>query len=157
LKKAALVLIVSVLMFGFAAGNAFAESELDKTVDELIGVKYKYGGTTAKGFDCSGFTMYVFNAFGIELPHQSKAQAKLGSAVDKKELRAGDLVFFNTDGKGISHVGIYLGGGEFVHSASDKGVVKNKLSETYYMKTYVTARRVLDEDTYARLTSELGQ
>ena len=157
MKKAAFVLLVSVLMFFCFAGSAFAETALDKSVNDLLGVKYKYGGTTDKGFDCSGFTMYVYQSFGIELPHQSKAQAEKGSFVDKNELRKGDLVFFNTDGKGISHVGIYLGDGEFVHSASNKGVVKNKLSESYYEKRYVTARRILDDETFAKLAEEISQ
>jgi hypothetical protein len=155
LKKAVVVLVVSVLLFGFAAGNAMAESVLNSTVNELLGAKYKYGGTTPDGFDCSGFTQYVFKAFGIDLPHQSKAQAKEGTYVEKKDLRPGDLVFFNTNGKDISHVGIYLGDGVFVHSASNKGVVKSKLSESYYAQRYVTARRILDDEAYAKLTAEL--
>lgn len=143
-----------VALFCFNASAAFAETVLDKTVNELIGTKYKYAGTTPSGFDCSGFTMYVFNEFGIELDHQSKAQAQEGYWIDKSDLRPGDLVFFNTDGKGISHVGIYLGNDEFVHSATDDGVVKNKLSESYYKKRYVTARRVIWDDLYNQLMAE---
>ncbi|MEF3303260.1 C40 family peptidase [Paenibacillus sp. GYB003] len=154
MKKAAIILTTMVALFCVQIGTAFAETVLDKTVNEQIGVKYKSAGATPSGFDCSGFTMYIFNKIGIELPHQSKSQATKGSWVDKKDLRPGDLVFFNTDGKGISHVGIYLGDDEFIHSATDDGVVKNKLSEKYYKNRYVTARRVIEDDLFNQLTAE---
>jgi cell wall-associated NlpC family hydrolase len=137
-----------------AVGSAFAQSELNKAVDDLIGVPYKYAGTTESGFDCSGFTAYLFAKFNLELPHSSKAQNQEGYWIEKSDLRPGDLVFFNTDGKGVSHVGIYLGDDEFVHSASNKGVVKNKLSENYYKTRYVSARRILWDDIYNQLTAE---
>lgn len=127
---------------------------MDNAVEDLVGTPYKWAGTTTKGFDCSGFTSYLFDEFGIDLPHSSKSQNSEGYWVDKKDLRKGDLVFFNTDGSGISHVGMYLGDGEFVHSATNQGVVKNKLSESYYAKRYVSARRVLWDDIYNQLTAE---
>ena len=96
-----------------------------------------------KGFDCSGFTQYVFKSFGIHLSHSSKSQAVEGTAVKKNELRKGDLVFFKTDGKGISHVGIFLGDGKFAHSSSKHGVIIDDISEAYYVKRYVTAARIL--------------
>ena len=80
---------------------------------------------------------------------------KKATGLTKSDLRKGDLVFFDTSGgKGISHVGIYLGDGEFIHSASNEGIVKNKLSESYYAKRYVSARRVLWDDIYNQLTAE---
>ncbi|PYI52671.1 C40 family peptidase [Paenibacillus flagellatus] len=154
MKKAAVVLVSLFALFFVQVGSAFAETVLEKTIDPLLGTKYRSAGTTTDGFDCSGFTMYVFNEIGIELDHQSKAQAKEGYWIDKADLRPGDLVFFNTDGKGISHVGIYLGNDEFVHSASNEGVVKNKLSEKYYKTRYVTARRVIWDDLYNQLMAE---
>jgi len=154
LKKAAIALTTLVVLLCAQIGTAFADTVLDKTVNELIGTKYKTAGATTSGFDCSGFTMYVFNEIGIELPHQSKSQAQKGNSVDKSDLRPGDLIFFNTDGKGISHVGIYLGNDEFIHSASDDGVVKNKLSEKYYKARYVSARRVIWDDLYDQLMQE---
>jgi len=154
LKKVVALVFSLVLFLSIGAGSVFAaESKLDETVDGLIGTPYKFAGTTTNGFDCSGFTSYVFEQFGIDLPHSSKSQDQEGYWVDKSDLRKGDLVFFNTDGKGISHVGIYLGDGEFIHSATNHGVVKNKLSESYYAKRYVSARRVLWDDIYNQLTA----
>lgn len=150
LKKAVVFGMGLVLSLSIMVGSASAETSLESKVDDLMGVAYKYAGTTTKGFDCSGFTRYVFGDFEIDLAHSSKTQATAGSWVDKDNLRAGDLVFFNTDGVGISHVGIYLGDGEFAHSASNKGVTTNRLSDSYYSKRYVTARRVLSDEQYSQ-------
>ncbi|SDO00069.1 NlpC/P60 family protein [Paenibacillus sp. yr247] len=155
MKKVVTLVFSLVLFLSISVGSVFAAgSEMDNAVDGLIGTPYKWAGTTTKGFDCSGFTAYLFNQFGIDLPHSSKSQNQEGYWIDKKDLRKGDLVFFNTDGSGVSHVGMYLGDGEFVHSATSQGVVKNKLSESYYAKRYVSARRVLWDDIYNQLTAE---
>lgn len=154
MKKAASFLCGIGLFFCVQIGSAFADSALNSTVEELKGSPYKWSGTTEEGFDCSGFTMYVFAKFGIDLPHSSSAQAKHGVEVSKDNLRPGDLVFFNTNGKSISHVGIYLGDGQFIHSATDEGVVVNRLSESYYSQRYVTARRILSEDQYAKIVEQ---
>ena len=156
MKKAVIAsLIVLVIMFS-QIGSAFAETPFNKVVNDLKGISYAYGGTTEKGFDCSGFTMYVFAQFGVDLPHQSKAQAQRGIKVAKDDLRTGDLVFFNTGGDGISHVGIYLGNGQFIHSASKnkKGVTVSSLNDSYYDDRYVTARRIFSDETFKLLTTD---
>lgn len=133
-------------------GSVFAgQTPLNESVSEVIGTPYKWGGTTEKGFDCSGFIIYIFDQFKVKLPRTSSTQAKTGTEVSKDELREGDLVFFNTSGNGISHAGIYMGDGKFAHSSSSKGVVVSKLSDSYYKDRYVTARRVISSETYSSI------
>ncbi len=106
-----------------------------------LGVPYKWGGASpSTGFDCSGFTMYVFAQIGVSLPHYAAAQYGLGQAVTKSELQAGDLVFF----RGLGHMGMYIGGGNFIHSPRTGDVVKiSSLSDPYRVANWVGARRVL--------------
>lgn len=119
-------------------------SRIITTAKKYIGVPYKWGGTTPKGFDCSGFVQYVFNAHGIEVPRTSSSQYyELTRKVSKSNLQPGDLVFFNTSGKGVSHVGIYIGNGQFIHSGTTKGVVIADLFGAYWSQLYLGARRVL--------------
>ncbi|WP_339312208.1 C40 family peptidase [Paenibacillus sp. FSL M7-0896] len=152
-KLAAAVLSLSII-FTIGAGSAFADSKMDKVIDKAIGTKYVSGGTSTNGFDCSGFTMYVFDKIGINLPHQSGSQYQMGSAVSRDEMRPGDLVFFNTSGKGISHVGIYVGDGEFAHASSSRGVTISSLSDSYYVSRYVGAKRIMSTDAYKTVASD---
>ncbi|XEC94886.1 C40 family peptidase [Paenibacillus tarimensis] len=154
MKKTTSVLLTFVLVMAFSASTVFADSKMDEVINELIGTPYKSAGSTPKGFDCSGFTTYVFNQFKIDLPRTSATQATTGKKVAKDDLRPGDLVFFNTNGKGVSHVGIYLGEGKFAHSSSSKGVTISGLSDSYYVNRYVTARRVMDEQTFEKIADE---
>lgn len=113
---------------------------------KFLGTKYKWGGVTTKGFDCSGYVKYVFKKYSISLSRTSRSQAKNGTYVKKANLKPGDLVFFDTNGgkNGINHVGIYTGSGKFIHSSSSHhGVVISSLSSGFYSKSYMTARRVL--------------
>jgi cell wall-associated NlpC family hydrolase len=122
-----------------------AESIIDYA-KRFKGVKYVWGGTTAKGFDCSGFVKYVYNKFDVSLSRTSAAQAKNGTYIKKADLLPGDLVFFDTNGgkNRINHVGIYIGGGKMIHSSSlHKGVVISTINSGFYAKCYMTARRVL--------------
>ncbi len=108
-----------------------------------LGSRYSYGGSGARGFDCSGFTSYIYRQHGIYLPHNSAAQYRVGKPVSRSELRPGDLVFFRTRGRRISHVGIYMGSGKFVHASSARGRVRiDTLNSGYYHQRYVGARRV---------------
>jgi cell wall-associated NlpC family hydrolase len=110
---------------------------------KFLGGKYVWGGTNPyTGVDCSGLTQYVLKQQGINIPRVSQDQYKAGTAVAKNNLQPGDLVFFITDGKTVSHVGIYEGNGNFVHAASTKrGIVRNNLGDSYYAQHYVGARR----------------
>ncbi|GFN34041.1 C40 family peptidase [Paenibacillus xylaniclasticus] len=152
--KISAILAGLALVLAFQAGSAFADSKLNEIVDSVYGTPYRAAGTTTKGFDCSGFTMYVFKQFGIDLPHSSSAQSKLGKKVAKDDLREGDLVFFNTSGKGVSHVGIYVGDGKFAHSSSSKGITISKLSDSYYSKRYLSARRIMSTASYEKYADD---
>jgi cell wall-associated NlpC family hydrolase len=108
-----------------------------------LGTRYRYGASSARGFDCSGFTSYIYRQHGISLPHNSAAQYRVGKPVSRSELRPGDLVFFRTRGNRISHVGIYIGNGKFVHASSARGRVRvDTLTSGYYHQRYVGARRI---------------
>lgn len=117
--------------------------EIIDYAEQFMGVKYVFGGSSPSGFDCSGFTMYVFKKFGISLPHSARSQAQLGSAVSKNELMPGDLVFFETYQSGISHVGIYIGGGNFIEASSSRGIAITSLSSSYYKNRYLGATRII--------------
>jgi cell wall-associated NlpC family hydrolase len=153
LKKVILAILGAAVIFTTAAPSTFAsEARLESEVNQVVGTPYLYGGTTVSGFDCSGFILYLLKKFNVDdLPRTSQSQAKKGTPVSKENLRSGDLVFFNTFGKGISHAGIYLGDNQFAHSSSSKGVRVSKLSESYYKDRYVTARRVVDEKNYLEM------
>ena len=124
-------------------------SDIASKAHEFLGTRYVYGGASPSGFDCSGFTMYIFSLFGYSLPHSATSQWKnSGTYVDRSDLQAGDLVLFcdpsRSNGKACSHVGIYIGNNEFIHaSSSSTGYVKvSSLGETYYNNYYVGAKRV---------------
>lgn len=129
-----------------------ASTPLNSTIHNLLGIKYRAGGASKSGFDCSGFTSFVYAQFKIQLPHQSISQSHMGVTVLKKNLRPGDLVFFNTNGRNISHVGIYTGQGKFAH-ASNRGIVVESMNSAYYSKRFVTARRIMNDQKYFKIAS----
>ena len=124
-------------------GTGTTAQKIIATAKKYIGVPYIWGGTTPNGFDCSGYVQYVFKAHGISLPRTSKQQYAVGSSVSKANLKQGDLVFFNTSGSGVSHLGIYIGNNQFIHSSTSKGVVITSLTNSYWSARYIGARRVL--------------
>jgi cell wall-associated NlpC family hydrolase len=123
------------------AADASRGAQVVSIAMRYLGVPYKWGGASpSTGFDCSGFTMYVFAQIGVSLPHYAAAQYALGRDVPKSDLQPGDLVFF----RGLGHMGMYIGGGNFIHSPRTGDVVKiSSLSEPYRVANWVGARRVL--------------
>jgi cell wall-associated NlpC family hydrolase len=132
------------------AGNGKSKvgNDLISYAKQFIGIRYKWGGITPKGFDCSGYTSYVMKHFGVKIPRTSKEQSKSGTAIAKSDLRTGDLVFFgrSASNRTVSHVGIYISDGNFIHSSSGgggKGVTISNLNRGSYAARYVGARRYM--------------
>ncbi|HEY6830146.1 MAG TPA: C40 family peptidase, partial [Gemmatimonadaceae bacterium] len=125
-----------------------AASRVLRTANDYVGVPYVWGGNTPKGFDCSGFTKYVFAKYGVTLPRTSREQVRAGSGVaaDFRALRPGDLMLFAEPGGAISHVAIYVGNGRIIHaSSSNGGVGYTDLNSggDWFVAYFVAARRVL--------------
>lgn len=122
-----------------------SDPKLSKVLDsarDLVGTPYRFGGTTPKGFDCSGFVRYNARQAGAELPRTAREQYSATKAVDKEELRPGDLVFFNTRGRGVGHVGIYVGDNKFIHAPNKrKDVEVTSMNDKYYKQRYVRGGR----------------
>lgn len=120
-------------------------SSIINTAYSKMGKPYVWGAEGPNSFDCSGFTSYAFRSgAGISLPRTSISQAGVGVSVSKGQLQPGDLVFFDSDRDGdISHVGIYVGGGQFIHASSSKGVTVSSLNSAFYSSVYKGAKRVL--------------
>jgi cell wall-associated NlpC family hydrolase len=115
---------------------------VSSTALALRGAPYQNGGTTPSGFDCSGFVQYVYARHGLAMPRETREQFRVGRKVSRQRLEPGDLVFFTTVAPGASHVGISLGGEDFVHAPSERGVVRvERLSSSYWNRRYVGARR----------------
>ncbi len=119
-------------------------SRLEKEARTWIGTKYKYGGETKRGTDCSGMVMSVFRDVAkIKLPRSSAEQQKFCKPVKKDNIAPGDLVFFSSSKKGrVTHVGLYIGNGDFIHASSSKGVMISNLSQDYYVRHFHSAGRV---------------
>ncbi|NIO43175.1 MAG: hypothetical protein GTO41_25290 [Burkholderiales bacterium] len=110
---------------------------------DMVGQPYRYGGNTPRGFDCSGLVHYSYARVGVDVPRTTRAQLSAGIPVTARSLREGDLVFFNQEGKKFSHVGIYIGGGRFVHApSSGKRVRVDRLDKRYWRQHFAAARRI---------------
>lgn len=116
---------------------------ISTTALSLRGAPYRNGGTDPNGFDCSGFVQYVYGQHGVRMPRDVRQQYGLGNDIDPRQLEPGDLVFFTTVGPGASHVGIAVGGDQFIHAPSTTGVVRvENLSAQYWANRFVGAKRV---------------
>ena len=138
-------LIISSSAPSLASANSSTPTSLVNTAKSYIGTPYVYGGTTSSGFDCSGYTQVVFQKAGISIPRTTADQFATGTAVSKSNLKTGDLVFFNTNGVSVSHVGIYIGENNFIHTSSSNGVMISSINDPHYWGSrYIGARRVTE-------------
>lgn len=143
---------IILLMNACSSSKVGVYSDLDKrkmeqSFDRYMGTPYRWGGTEpGAGVDCSGFTSGVYRDQGIIIPRTSRMQYTVGDEVARDELQYGDLVFFDTLGKGVSHVGVYAGNNRMVHASSSKGVITDGLNTDYWKKRYIGARRLTGSD-----------
>ena len=130
-------------------GRSFITSaqgrQIVSTAQKFTGVPYVFGGTTPSGFDCSGLLQYVFKMHGLTIPRLADEQYNLGKSAKVNQLVAGDLVFFTTYTAGVSHCGIYVGEGKFLHASSSKGVKIDSLDNEYWKTRFVGARKVVHD------------
>lgn len=131
------------------------------TALDLLGAPYANGGSTPDGFDCSGFTQWVFAQHGLMLPRETRAQFEAGAEIAPDAVEPGDLVFFRTTGRGVSHVAIALDRDRFVHAPSSRGVVRiERLSMDYWNRRFLGARRIRPDagpPPFARDTAEVSR
>ena len=130
-----------------SSGGTPRTSTDNRMMDEInswIGTRYSYGGESRSGVDCSAFTQAIYRAVDIDIPRTASQQAATADIVNPSIIKFGDLIFFNTSGSGISHVGIYIGNGFFVHASSSRGVVRESLSSEYYSSRIVSVGRYME-------------
>lgn len=147
------------LFSGIGSINTEAASvqDLTSTAKQYLKAPYKYGGTSIQyGIDCSAYTQFVFSKYDISLPRTSAGQYNIGSKVAKSDLQPGDLVFFNTNGRSISHVGIYIGNGNFISATTSGGVAIDQINDPYYWGSkYVGAKRVTNFTSEVELAKHI--
>jgi hypothetical protein len=123
--------------------EALTNTELYNFIDNWYGTHYRMGGTTKNGIDCSAFSGTLLSTiFSFNMPRTAREQYKICEHLNKEDLLPGDLVFFNTHGSGVSHVGVYLANNHFVHSSSSEGVKISSLDEDYYSRKFICGGRV---------------
>lgn len=140
------------LLHQYKSGNTSSRGQISRGkgkdiaefAQKFYGVSYLWSGSSPSGFDCSGFVYYIFNHFGFFIPRMADEQFQVGLVVNSYELQVGDMVFFSTYEPGPSHVGIYIGNGQFIHASSAAGEVTiTSLSKPYYQSRYLGARRMI--------------
>jgi murein DD-endopeptidase len=157
MQRVKAILIIGGVLLGFSgcASAPMASTAPAKTIAadrgdaaaalaaKMVGKSYKYGGSSPSGFDCSGLVQYSFRQAGVTLPHNTVKQRSASRLVKVSELRRGDLLFFDQEGKKNSHVGVYLGDGKFVHApSSGKSVRSDTLANPYWKKHLSEVRRI---------------
>lgn len=120
------------------------DNKMMNEIDSWMGTPYLYGGENRSGVDCSAFTQAVYSSIDITIPRTASQQAAAAKTINPSILKFGDLIFFNTSGSGISHVGIYIGNGFFAHASSSRGVVRESLSKEYYSNRIVSVGRFME-------------
>lgn len=156
-KKSVLFIWILAFTFLFTSGifveTADASPTWKQKADKVVKVakenkhkKYKAGKAGPDEFDCSGFTKYVFNqAIQYNLPRTAKDQSKKGTKVNRNQIRKGDLMFFNTNGNGISHVAIYIGDNKMIHAANSRdNIIITDINNSYWKEKYVVSKRVIN-------------
>ncbi|MDX8363770.1 S-layer homology domain-containing protein [Cytobacillus sp. IB215665] len=149
IRRSFFVIVTFIFVFFANSLTSFAADKQNYDVlmpaaKKYIGVPYKFGGTDASGFDCSGFVRHVFNQVNVSLPRTTAEQYNTGTAVAKENLRIGDMVFFETYKPGASHSGIYIGNSKFIHADSTNGISVSSLEDPYYWgPRYLGAKRML--------------
>lgn len=130
---------------GPQTSRAIKRARINQTAYLLTGIPYQWGGSSPSGFDCSGFTHYVFLKNGIVIPRTAADQFEAGKWINLNQLQTGDLVFFTTYKAGPSHVGIYVGNNKFIHASSGAGkITVSDMNNSYYSQRYLGARRVIN-------------
>ncbi|MGG3887949.1 NlpC/P60 family protein [Metabacillus fastidiosus] len=138
------LLLCPILLLTLSVNKAMAATKEEQFIEnskKYLGIPYKFGGTTPKAFDCSGYLGYVFKEYGYSLPRTVAGIYSSKNFSPVKELQVGDIVFFTTYKKGASHAGIYIGQDQFIHAASSNGVSINKLQDSYWKNRYIGAKR----------------
>lgn len=139
-------LFVSVVVASSPSSSSLPSHPLVATAHKYLGTRYRYGGASpSRGFDCSGLVYYLLSRHGIRAPHSAAELFRMGKPIARSALRPGDLVFFRNTAhrRGITHVGIYIGNGKFIHASSGRGrVTVSRLSDPYYAARYAGARRL---------------
>jgi len=117
--------------------------ELEKRIEEFLGIPYLWGGNTKEGMDCSAFVKHVYIIYDVDLPRTATLQSKLGIKIPKYALLPGDLVFFgDTEKDSVTHVGIYMGGNKFANATTSHGIKYSDLGEPYFISKYLFAKRI---------------